>query len=123
MDLYTVQPRVPLGAANGAFPPEGAGRFDAAWWSRKGTVRRCSVTACVSTTDSTLMVCVCVCGGGGATEPTCTLRWKRVISECFLTVSIGLKMLCDRFCDNWLDLVFSMVTILCSKFLFRLVGL
>ena len=41
---------------NGAFPPAGAGRFGAAWWSSDGAVRRSSVTAHVSTADSTLMV-------------------------------------------------------------------
>ena len=42
-------------ATNGASPPEGAGRFGAAW-SSEGAVRRSSVTARVSTGDSTLMV-------------------------------------------------------------------
>ena len=37
-----------------AFPPEGVGRFGAAWWSSEGAVRRSSVTARVSTADSTL---------------------------------------------------------------------
>ena len=45
----------------GAFPPEGAGRFGADWWSSEGAVRHSSVMACVSTADSTLMVV----GGGG----------------------------------------------------------
>ena len=40
----------------GAFLPEGAGRFGAAWWSSEGAVRRGSSTARVSTTDSSLMV-------------------------------------------------------------------
>ena len=43
-----------------AFPPEGAGRFGASWWSSEGADRRSSVMAHVSTADSTLMV-----GGGG----------------------------------------------------------
>ena len=38
-----------------AFPPEGVGHFGVAWWSSEGAVRRSSVTARVSTADSTLM--------------------------------------------------------------------
>ena len=37
------------------FPPEGAGRFSVALWSSEGVVRRSSVTARISTADSTLM--------------------------------------------------------------------
>ena len=35
---------------------EGAGWFGVAWWSSEGVVRRSSVTARVSTADSTLIV-------------------------------------------------------------------
>ena len=45
----------------GAFPPEGAGQFDAAW-SSEGAIRLGSATARVSTTDSILML-------GGFVQP------------------------------------------------------
>ena len=38
----------------GAFPPEGAGRFAAAWWSSEGAVRHSSITARVSTAEELL---------------------------------------------------------------------